>query len=582
MRIPADDGSPDPLQQTCDRVTDSAPPRPRPLRLTAPRMDSIRNRVLAFAVLATLVPSGITMGISYARSQRALEDKISEDLHSASTQTARAMSVWVRERLYDLRVFAASDEVAKNLDRSGGAAGIAINRQRLQDYLLSLHERFGDFEQLMVLDVHGQVVGTSAHAASPVRLPHGWLRLLRTQGQLVGAPTWNQKTGRGKLIVAVPIQRAGGRITGAFAAEVNLGPMRGLLREFAHDSSAAIHLLSTSGAMIASTDSLSVALLDAKLPAGTLDRLTARDNAVLRFTGLAGRDVVGAAEPVPQVPWLVLAEISTDAAFGQARRSRDISLMVMMLLLIGVAASGYRFGLLVARPLDRLTQAAAEVAAGDLAVDLPDGGSGEVGALTSVFNHMVSRLRDGRRELDETNETLRAKNEELERLSITDGLTGLANHRFLMQRLQEEGVRSNRYNREFSVLMADVDEFKDYNDTFGHPAGDEVLKKVAAILRDSTRTIDCAARYGGEEFAIVLPETAVAGAMEVAERIRARVAAETFWGRQITLSIGVAEFPKDGDTPRAVIAIADKALYQAKRDGRDRVAQARKVARAKR
>ena len=179
-------------------------------------------------------------------------------------------------------------------------------------------------------------------------------------------------------------------------------------------------------------------------------------------------------------------------------------------------------------------------------------------------------------ELDAINETLRAKNEELERLSVTDGLTGLANHRFLLQRLKEEGVRSNRNNHPFSVLMADVDHFKNYNDTFGHPAGDEVLKKVGAIMRDAIRTMDCAARYGGEEFAIVLPETTADGAQQVAERIRARIAAEDFPGRQITLSIGVAEFPTDADLPQAVIAVADAALYEAKRGGRDRVVAARR------
>jgi len=276
-----------------------------------------------------------------------------------------------------------------------------------------------------------------------------------------------------------------------------------------------------------------------------------------------------------------VAEVPADAAFQQVRRFRDLSLLLVTLLLVGVGASAYRFGLLIARPLDRLTQAAAEVAGGDLAVDLPEAGSGEVGSLTTVFNHMVSRLREGRRELDVIHEALRKKNEELERLSTTDGLTGLANHRFLMQRLNEEGARSQRTNREFSVLMADVDHFKEYNDTFGHLAGDEVLKKVAAILRECTRRIDCAARYGGEEFAVVMPETPASGALQLAERIRARVAAEEFPGRRITLSIGVAEFPQDADAPHTVMAVADGALYQAKRGGRDRVVRARRSAKAR-
>jgi diguanylate cyclase (GGDEF)-like protein len=546
-----------------------------------PRFHSLRSRILAFAIVATLVPCGITMGISYVQNRRALEAKVERDLLSESAQTARAMGVWLKERLYDLRVFAGSDEVANNLDRAGPRAAGSPGGKRLSDYLLSLHERFGDFDQLMVLDLRGRVLATSARTVTPVRLPADWLQTLRAQGQVVGNAYWDAKAGKGKLVVAVPVQRPDGRLIGAFAAEINLAPMQGLLREFAHDSSGAIHLMNASGALIASSDGISARLMKTRLRPATLERLGKRRDAAVAFIGVGGREVVGALERVPQVAWVVVAEISAEAAFQQARRFRDVALLVITVLLVVVGASSYRLGLLIARPLERLTQAATEVAAGDLAVDLPEGGSGEVGALTTVFNHMVSRIREGRRELDVINDTLRKKNEELERLSITDGLTGLANHRFLMQRLKEEGARSQRTNRAFSVLMADVDHFKEYNDTFGHPAGDAVLKQVATILRDCTRTVDCAARYGGEEFAVVMPETPAAGALQVAERIRARVAAEEFPGRRITLSIGVAEFPQDAEAPQAVMAVADRALYQAKRGGRDRVVRARQAAKAR-
>jgi diguanylate cyclase (GGDEF)-like protein len=555
--------------------------RRRRLHLAIPRLHSIRNRILAFAILATLVPCGITMGISYVQNRRALEAKVERDLLSESAQTARAMGVWLKERLYDLRVFAGSDEVANNLDRSAPRAGGSPGGKRLGDYLLSLHERFGDFDQLMVLDLRGRVLATSARTVTPVRLPADWLRTLRAQGQVIGDAYWDAEAGKGKLVVAVPVQRPDGRLIGAFAAEINLAPMQGLLREFARDSSGAIHLMTAGGALIASSDGISAQLMKTRLRPATLERLGKRRDAVLAFLGVGGREVVGALERVPQAAWVVVAEISADAAFQQVRRFRDVSLLVITVLLVVVGASAYRLGLLIARPLERLTQAASEVAAGDLAVDLPEGGSGEVGALTTVFNHMVSRIREGRRELDVINDTLRKKNEELERLSITDGLTGLANHRFLMQRLKEEGARSQRTDRAFSVLMADVDHFKEYNDTFGHPAGDAVLKKVAAILRECTRAVDCAARYGGEEFAIVMPETPATGALQVAERIRARVAAEEFPGRRITLSIGVAEFPQDAEAPQAVMAVADRALYQAKRGGRDRVVRARQAAKAR-
>jgi diguanylate cyclase (GGDEF)-like protein len=555
-------------------------PRARAKYLPFPRLESIRSRILAFAVAAALIPSGTMLGIFYVQNRHALEKKINEDLLSGSAQSARATGVWLKERLYDLRVFAGSDEVANTLDRPASAAGSSLAEGRLRDYLLSLHERFSDFEQLAVLDLNGTVVATSATDVSHVRLPDDWQTTLRADNQIVGDAYWDEKAGRAKLIVAVPAQRADGRLIGAFAAELNLAPIHLLLRSFAPDSSGAIHLVSTRGAAIASSDVISEQLVKTPLPAPTIKKLRERARNPFPFTSFGDRQVIGTLEYVPQVNWAVISELTAESAFRHVRRFRDVALLVIILLLVVVAATAYRLGLLIARPLDRLTKGAGEVAAGDLAVDLPEApGGGEVGYLTDVFNHMVSRLREGRRELDRIHETLRNKNEELELLSTTDSLTGLSNHRSLMQRLNDEEARFAKDRRIFSVLVGDVDHFKQYNDAFGHPAGDEVLKTIADIMRESTRKVDCCARYGGEEYVIVLPDTGPAEALEVAEHIRARVAAKKFSGRKITLSIGVAAFPEDADDAETIIAVADEALYQAKREGRDRTVRARRLAR---
>jgi diguanylate cyclase (GGDEF)-like protein len=239
--------------------------------------------------------------------------------------------------------------------------------------------------------------------------------------------------------------------------------------------------------------------------------------------------------------------------------------MLSILLVVG-GALAYGLGALIVRPLDRLTRGAALVAGGDLAVDLPMTASSEVGYLTQVFNDMVVRLREGRREL--------------ERLSVTDTLTSLSNRRHLMGALDLEIQRSARHERPCAVLMVDVDHFKKYNDTYGHLAGDEVLSRVGKLLRETLRTVDHAARYGGEEFAVVLPETGLEAGVEVAERIRARLAQVTFQvagesaGVTVTLSIGVATFPANGKTSEALLAAADAALYQAKKKGRDCVVAA--------
>jgi len=523
------------------------------------------------------------LGISYNQNRRALEKKITEDLLSESAQSARATGVWLKERLYDLRVFAGSDEVANTLDHpatGARASAIATNQAegRLRDYLLSLHERFSDFEQLMVVDLNGKVVASSGEVTQ-IRLPNDWQGTLHAETQLVGDVYWDTKAGRAKLVVAVPAQRADGRIIGAFAAELNLAPVRVLLHAFARDSSGAIFLVNNKGYPIASSEGMTEVLVKTRMAPPTMKKLLKSARAPFTYTSFGGRNVIGTLEYVPQATWATISELSAESAFKQVRHFRDVSLLVIALLLVLVSAAGYRLGLLIARPLDLLTKGAGEVAAGDLAVDLPEApGGGEVGYLTDVFNHMVSRLREGRRELDLIHETLRKKNEELEQLSTTDSLTGLDNHRELMQRLDHEEARCKRERRSFSVLVGDVDHFKQYNDAFGHPAGDEVLKAISDIMRESARPVDCVARYGGEEFVVMMPDTVAADALELAEHIRARVAAKKFTGRKMTLSIGVATFPEDADSAEGLISIADEALYQAKREGRDRSIRARKLA----
>ncbi|MFB1489601.1 MULTISPECIES: GGDEF domain-containing protein [unclassified Thiocapsa] len=166
---------------------------------------------------------------------------------------------------------------------------------------------------------------------------------------------------------------------------------------------------------------------------------------------------------------------------------------------------------------------------------------------------------------------LKATQDELRLASLTDGLTGAYNRRYLLQKLAEEIERAKRYGDALSVILLDLDSFKTINDTFGHRVGDEVLVKVAATLRTCTRDVDVSGRYGGEEFLVILPHTSAALAMEVAERIRCAVKALTSSqpGLRVTVSSGVCEYA--GMDVDGLVEIADQRLYRAKEGGRDRV-----------
>jgi diguanylate cyclase (GGDEF)-like protein len=161
-------------------------------------------------------------------------------------------------------------------------------------------------------------------------------------------------------------------------------------------------------------------------------------------------------------------------------------------------------------------------------------------------------------------------------LAIRDGLTGLFNHRHFYDLLQVEFERSERYDRQFSVLMIDTDSLKTANDTFGHLAGDQVLRELAILFLEETRESDVVARYGGDEFALILPETQTDHAVSLAERLRRLVEQHEFmWDDariEFTISVGVTTYvPGQGVTLPELVGQADKALYHAKSLGKNRV-----------
>jgi len=183
-----------------------------------------------------------------------------------------------------------------------------------------------------------------------------------------------------------------------------------------------------------------------------------------------------------------------------------------------------------------------------------------VGAAYGIYNIRLSRLY-----------------EKVKHLSITDPLTTLYNRRYLMEHLESEVDRCSRYGRSLSLIMADIDHFKEYNDTHGHLQGDELLRAVADSFRGLVRKPDFVARYGGEEFTVVMPETDCRDAFHLAERMRKAVNSLEAAGSgsrpegKITVSLGIAQLPVHAKDTAALLRKADRALYRAKEEGRNRV-----------
>ncbi len=541
-------------------------------------VQSIARKVTVLALIATLLPSAAMGWLSYVFNKRILEAKIGQELSSVTTQASREIDLAIKERLYDVRVFSTSSVVAGTTEAlvKGSAAARPDEKKQLENYLKAVRRKFADYEELLVVDPGGRVLATTAETPGALELPGDWERLARADKPVVGQAHRDPDLGKDILVIGEPIRSVREEFVGLLVAKLNFRGIAEVLRRYAEDAPCALNLVDRDGrALVAAGNG---AAPRAGIAPEVAEKLFSKVSAFLEYRDVDGRATVGSLEPLEQIEGGVLAQLDRSTAYAHIGRLRNLTLALtgILLLVVGLAAS--LLGLAIVRPLGRLARGSAKVAGGDLTIALPVLGKGEVAALTTLFNNMVLRLAHTREELDAKNAALREKNAELQKISTTDSLTGLHNRHALMGTLAREVERSGRHDHVFAVLMIDVDQFKGLNDSHGHLAGDQVLRGIAKLLEHSTRSCDCAARYGGDEFVVVLPETDLDTAVQVAERIRDRASVvrptitDDPW--EVSLSIGVSMYPEHALEPDALLRKADAALYEAKRAGRNRVAAA--------
>jgi diguanylate cyclase (GGDEF)-like protein len=540
---------------------------------------SIKGKIIVFALLATLIPS-VTMGwLSYRNSRRSIDEKIDQELTSLTSHASRELELWLRERRYEMKVLSSSYEVSENLETVSLLAKRDPNRgpalRRLEDYLGSIGKKFADYEELFVVNARGEVVASSTEPRGAPGLKEDWLARAGGNETVLGHPYWDETLAAGVTVIAEPVHSAAGSLLGAMGAKVNFDEIDGILTGYVKDPSHELYLMTAEGEILVSSRDLNSPFMATRLDAAAAARLLDQEMTPLEYRNFRDAAVLGALRKVPEVGWGVVAEKDRAMAYAAIVKLRNVTLTLISAVLLVIALAAYLLGMTIVRPLGRLTRGARTIAGGDLDVYLPLYGRSEVSYLTVVFNEMVARLRSFRDENVAINQELRERNEELRALSITDSLTGLSNRAQLPELLAKELARSRRHQHPFSILMIDIDHFKEFNDTHGHQAGDEILMCVADILRAFVRASDLSVRYGGEEFLILLTETGPEGALHFAENLRGRIEEIRWQGEEsVTVSVGVASFPDHGDDVESIIRQADAALYCCKRAGRNRVSVA--------
>ena len=531
---------------------------------------SIRNRILIFAIVVTLIPS---MGLGwafYTQTEQLLQEKAEQELHSIVTQAQREIGVWFKESSANVRVFSNSFVVTENLERFLSARQISGNNPSepmataigvITEYLALVQSQFREYKRLLVLDSAGKIVAQSPMIENGFALPEDWWEQLENNKMIIGEIRDNHLQSEPTLIMAVPILSNKQTVIGLLATELRITGLESIVNSFPLTESTQISLVKEDGLILTTTDKHHKPGTSNHISGSRLITLFNNPMELSSYTNAHDIKVIGVLAPLSNLSWGIVMEKDYDQAFAEIIVLKNITILVTIILLTVFGIIAFMVSQSILSPLRRLIIGASRVATGDLSIKVPTNNRDELGFAISVFNDMVVRLRKN--------------HEKLEKLSTVDSLTNLFNRKHLMESFALHLERYHRHKTPFSILMGDLDHFKQTNDHYGHLAGDAVLVRIGEIFQKMLRSIDTAGRYGGEEFLIILDETREHQAQQTAERIRKAIedTEVTVDGETIktTISIGVATI-KDGiDSETALISEADKALYEAKKAGRNRV-----------
>ena len=536
-------------------------------------LSSIRTRILLFAILAILLPA---LGMGWLINNTihvTLTEKAEQKLIDTSKIIHRELSLWFKERNYDLRVLSNSFVITENFAKYQADKNLnneSNNKpdhiKKISTYLSSIEKQFPSFKHLFLLDNSLKQFASSKTKDTDiaVSLPSDTEAQIKDFGFFKGELIFSDKTQIPSLLIGVPIYTESLKeYTGLLGVIIDLDELQSLMQELLINVksdtpiSGALFNLKDKRRILTTDNSENNLVKDPEI----LKHLLSTPGKIEDFNNPAGKRFVGVAEPLDELGWCLLIADDYNLVYRSLIDARYKVLYVVLSFTLVIGLVAYYFSIRILKPLSALTNGATKVTAGDLSVQLPIYSNDELGLTTQVFNKMVAELEQSHKQLEE--------------MATTDTLTGLVNRKQIMNLLIEYFKHFQRYQTVFTIMMLDVDHFKNVNDTHGHLAGDAVLVNISKTINSTLREVDCLGRYGGEEFLVILPETDAHQAKESAERIR-KTAKESLTQYEdntlkVTISIGVAVIQGTDNNEDDLIKRADDALYTAKENGRDQV-----------
>jgi diguanylate cyclase (GGDEF)-like protein len=526
---------------------------------------SLRNRILLFSVLVTLVPSFGMGKLFYTMTYRATADVTEQKLKATEDRIGYALGAWLTERYNELHVFASSFIISDNLTKyfaavNGHQSQDAAAQKRLVSYLSLIKGQYADYTSLLLLDAEGHLIA-AAGADHPPPLPADWKSQVQASGGFAAEAFSSAENAPPRLTIGISLPAGPSVPLCLLVMEVNPEALRPIMHAVLAEAEAGdseVMIANNEGrplVAVAPKEGKAVTLLNSERSGA----LWATPNTMQIFVGESPG--VAVAFRFRDLPWGCIIARDYHSVFAGVLGLRDRITLVAVLFALAIGLSASIVAGQILLPLKTLMHGVLRVANGELDVVLTPRRNDEFGIVTAMFNQMVVRLKEDQYEL--------------EQLATIDSITGLANRNQIMTSLNTHIEQYQRHATGFSLLMMDIDHFKAINDTYGHLVGDKVLSEIGRIFRQELRNIDTAGRYGGEEFLVILGLTASPEALVTAERIRKVVEGYSFSSGEgpfsVTISVGVTEIMGYSDTQSSMIHRADSALYQAKTGGRNRV-----------
>jgi diguanylate cyclase (GGDEF)-like protein len=547
------------------------------------RFESLAARIVLATFAATLVTSLVVTWTSMQSTEGFLREKIDQKFPAILRSANERLEIGYSQRQLEVETFARSATVMESFAHLADRAARGADAARLEDarvYLSYVLERFPEFQALFVLDTRGDVL---VWAGARLELPEA-VRVRLASVREPSVAGMERLHERRFQMASSPIRDARGRRVATLHALVGMEALEADLPVEDLSAEGAIYVVGSDGkTLLRSRGAFPRDRYDGPRPQ------PGQPPAVAEYTNDAGERVVVGALAFSRFGWTLVVEETYAEAFAPVVALVRKTFRVNLLIVLTFGVIAFQVARSIVRPIVALSKGARRIADGEPGVELPvSNRNDEIGVLTRAIGEMTGRLhanqlelQEKQREIERANQRLAAHNvqlqqvnEVLEQLSITDGLTRLHNHRFFQDHLPREVKRASRTGEPLSLLLIDIDDFKQFNDRYGHAAGDVALRRAAEVMSGLVRDMDLLSRYGGEEFALLASQTDLEGAMTLAEKIRAAIEKTRFevedrgGTRQVHLTVSIGVAPYKGDR-KAFFNDADSALYRAKRAGKN-------------